>query len=58
MILAEHLGNMSSFILYNKLKKHFVFILTLNKLKLINATFFKAVIPVKKECKAYSLPAF
>jgi hypothetical protein len=56
MILAEHLGNMSSFILYNKLKKYFVFILSLNKLK--HKLYVFQGCDTNKECKAYSLPAF
>lgn len=51
LILAEHLGNISSFILYNKFQKYITSLLLLRKLKSINAMLSKIVIPVNKEHK-------
>lgn len=51
LILAEHLGNISSFILYNKFQKYITSLLLLRKLKSINAMLSKVVIPVNKEHK-------
>lgn len=51
LILADHLGNISSFILYNKFQKYITSLLLLRKLKSINAMLSKVVIPVNKEHK-------
>lgn len=43
LILAEHLGNISSFIPYNKLQKYIISIAQMSKLKFINAILSKNI---------------